>query len=163
MGQKHWLSGESHISFDATGSLTLIYVEDSLLRLAAKLVAEEQAPGAIVIAHVACEAAVTRCISKALAARGAENWAEPVLGVMTGHSLVGTANRTLFEAFLDDDITEQPFWKMYRQSATWRNQIVHNGRVYGRAEAEECVEAAVAFVAHVHQRAGIVSDAPQPT
>ena len=158
MSERHEVSGEVHVTSGVAGSASLIYLENSLLGLAAKLVEEEQPSMAIVVAHVACEAAVTRCMTKLFATRGADDLAEPVLNLMNGHTLIGSDNRALYRALTgDEDLTKQSFWKPYQRSIEWRNQIVHNGRVYGRPDAEVCVKAATEFVAHVQGSAGIDS------
>ena len=148
------------MSSSVSGSATVIYLEESLLRLSARLIEEDQASSAIVIAHVACEAAVTRCLTLMFTARGVDDLAESVMRAMNGHSLVSTSNKALYRSLTgDDEITKQPFWKAYHESAEWRNQIVHNGRVYGRPDAERCVDAARAFVSHIHEHAGVAAGA----
>ena len=115
---------------------------------------EDESSTAIVVAHVACEAAVTRCIGRQLSHRGNEDLVAPVLDAMSGHALLGRANRTLYRALTgDEELTKQAFWKPYKSSVEQRNQIVHSGSVYGRSDAEECLEAATAFVAYLREQA----------
>jgi hypothetical protein len=160
VGEVHQVSGEAHATSTVSGSATLIYLEESLLRLAERLIDEDQPSSAIVIAHVACEAAVTRCLARLLAARGVEDLSESVMRAMNGHSLVSTGNKALYRALTgDDSITKVPFWKAYHESAEWRNQIVHNGKVYGRPDAVKCIDAARGFVAHVHEQVGVSTGA----
>jgi hypothetical protein len=151
---KKYLSAEAHGT--ATGSWALVFLEESLLSLARRLIEEDQHSTAIVVAHVACEAAVTRALNKSLVDRDQADLAEPMLGAMNGHALVNKQNRDLYTALTGDaSITSQAFWKDYHRSIEWRNHVVHSGKVYGRAEAEGCVSAATEFVSHVHEAVGI--------
>ena len=79
MGETRQGSGEARVKgAQISGSGSVIFVEDSLLRLAKRLIEEGQTSAAIVVTHVACEAAVTRCLEVQFSKRGVGDIAESV-------------------------------------------------------------------------------------
>jgi hypothetical protein len=55
--------------------------------------------------------------------------------------------RSLYNAVTGNEIQQQPFWAAFMQSATRRNQAVHEGRILTKAEAEASLKAASALIA----------------
>jgi hypothetical protein len=55
--------------------------------------------------------------------------------------------RNLYNAVTGKEIQQQSFWNAFKESATRRNQAVHEGRILTKVEAEASLKAATDLVA----------------
>jgi hypothetical protein len=69
--------------------------------------------------------------------------------LLPGYNLANDRVRKLYNAVTGDQIQTQSFWQAFKESATRRNQAVHNGRIATKAEAEASFKAASDLVAYL--------------
>jgi hypothetical protein len=128
--------------------LTVTEYPIRLLGIAEELSPEN--PGiAIVVAHMACEIAVARALSRAFLSRGLTDLEESVLNFWNGYNLATERHRKLYVALTGDNVQAQPFWQGFCDSARLRNRIMHGGHIATPAEAERSLAAIKAFIGHV--------------
>jgi hypothetical protein len=116
----------------------------------AKSLLDSKFPGvAVLIAHVACEIAVERRLTRAYADREIPELQEPVQKLHNGFNLGNTNIRKLYEALTGDKISDQPFWSTFKNSAERRNKVAHSEITVTKDEAKESVEVAEKLVAYI--------------
>ncbi len=136
-----------HVS--ATAELTVVTYPQTLLATSKGLLDSGQFGISVVVAHMACEVSVERALSAAFASKGLQYLEDPVLDFLNGFNLGNDRNRKLYTALTGDQIEQQRFWPDFKASATRRNNIVHNGSIAEKVEAESSFNAASLFVAHL--------------
>jgi len=67
--------------------------------------------------------------------------------MLPSYNLANDRVRNLYNAVTRKAIQQQSFWPAFRESATRRNQAVHEGRILTKAEAEASLKAATDLVA----------------
>ncbi|MHB8832029.1 MAG: hypothetical protein ACYC9V_02475 [Desulfobacteria bacterium] len=102
-----------------------------------------------ILAHLACEVAIERSISDSFALKGIPSLQEPVTDALTGYNVANDKVRNLYATLTGDEIQDRPFWDGFIRSAKRRDNVVRKGLVVGRADAEESIKAANAFLAHL--------------
>ena len=102
-----------------------------------------------IVAHLACEVAVERAFSDTFARKGILSLEETVGDALNGYNLANDKVRKLYTSLTGDAIQEQPFWGAYIRSAKRRDAIIRKGKIVGRGEAEESIEAVSDFLAHL--------------
>lgn len=144
---------EAHVTVhvSATAELTVVTYPQTLLATSKGLIDGGQFGISVVVAHMGCEVSVERALSAAFASKGLQYLEEPVLDFLNGYNLGNDRNRRLYTALTGDQIEQQAFWADFKASATRRNNIIHNGSVVGKVEAESSHSAACTFVAHLRQ------------
>jgi hypothetical protein len=100
---------------------------------------------------MACEVAAERALAAAFTARGIPELHDAVTSLMSGFNLANDRNRRIYTALSGDAIETQPYWSAFKDSATRRNKIVHEGMIVSRDEAEASHQAAVSLIAHLKQ------------
>jgi hypothetical protein len=147
--RRYELSSHEQMHATATAELTVITYPQTLLTTALDLLEREQYGIAIVVAHMACEVAAERSMAEAFQAKSLTHLEEPILAFVNGFNLATPRIRELYSALTGDEIQKQPFWQAFKTSATLRNNIVHNGKIAARSDAESSITAATAFVVHL--------------
>lgn len=104
---------------------------------------------AILVMHTACEVATERSLSESFAKKGIRYLEEPLTGFLNGYNLADDKIRNLYTSLTGDKIEDRPFWKKFVKSARRRNQIVHEGLICSREDAEESFKAANDIIAHL--------------
>jgi hypothetical protein len=104
---------------------------------------------AVVTAHMACEVATERSLSKALRELNKPGLQEAVTDLLNGYNLAREKTRKLYTALTGDQVAQQPFWSDFKDSATRRNHIVHKGLTVVDMDAQKSVDAANRLVAHL--------------
>jgi hypothetical protein len=141
---------DKKVTVSAAVQAEVITYPQALLTSARKLIDDGQFNIAVVLSHTACEIAAERALSEALAKKGIQDLKEPVLGLLNGYNLEDDTIRNFYRTVTGDDkIQNQPFWQKFKESATRRNYIVHQGLVVGKAEAEESFKAASDLIAYL--------------
>ena len=104
---------------------------------------------ATIIAHLACEVAIERSFSDSFARKGIQFLEGPVTDVMNGYNLANDKVLNLYTTLTGDTIQERPFWGNFVRSAKRRGNIIRKGLIVGRPDAEETIQAASDFLAHL--------------
>jgi ParB-like chromosome segregation protein Spo0J len=135
----------------AGASVTAIVItySETLLAKAQELITNGEFSIATVVAHMACEIAAERAISRAFAKKSIKDLEEPILAYVSGYNLANNRLRNLYNALTANEIQSQPFWRAFKDSAERRNQAVHKGRIITKAEAEDSYKAASDLVAYL--------------
>ena len=129
----------------------LIYISypEKLLITAQDLIAKGEFSIAVVVAHMACEISVERAISRAFKAKGIDYLQQPVEDLLSGYNLANERVRNLYNAITGGAIQKQSFWQHFKESATRRNQAVHEGKIATKAEAEASFNAVSSLVKYL--------------
>lgn len=125
----------------ATVTASLIPHPVRLLSIARKLLDDGEFAISIVVMHMACEVSVARALTRAFQSRGIPDLEEPVEDFLSGYNLGNPRLRNLFNTMTLKAIHKEPFWKPFKESATRRNKIIHNGATATKAEAEDSFNA----------------------
>ena len=125
----------------------VITYPEALLAIARGLIADEEFNVAVVVAHMACEISVERALLRAYEAKDTRFLAESAEEMLPCYNLAIDRVRSLYNAVTGNEIQQQPFWPAFRESATRRNQAVHEGKILTKAEAEASLKAASDLVA----------------
>lgn len=134
--------------FEVTAQV--ITYPQKLLLLAQKLIDFEEFSISVVVAHMACEVATDRAFTDAFKAKGIEYLEEAFDKLLPGNNLGNDKTREFYTALTGDDIGQiKPFWQRFKESATRRNKISHNGATVGQVEAEASLAVAKEFVARL--------------
>ncbi|MGE5285419.1 MAG: hypothetical protein ACM3OG_10655 [Actinomycetota bacterium] len=104
-----------------------------------------------IMAHLACEVAVERTLSDALAGKGIRSLEEPLADALNGYNLSNDKVRKIYTSLTGDEIQELPFWGGFVRSAKRRDNIIRKGLIAGRTDAEETLRAASEFLAHLSE------------
>ena len=104
---------------------------------------------AVVVAHMACEVAVERALTRAYAAKGVEYLEEAIDELLSGYNLANPKNRKLFTALTGRSIAAEPFWQKFTESAGRRNKAVHGGLIATQTQAEDSLKATSSMVAYL--------------
>jgi hypothetical protein len=122
---------------------------EALLTTAKQLSDQGQYSVAVIVAHMACEVAVERALTRAFAARKITYLEGPVEAFLSGYNLNNERIRKLYNALARDAIEAQPFWAPFKASADRRNSIMHGGHIATRPDAESSHKAASDLVAYL--------------
>lgn len=138
-------------AFTVVGSVTarVITYPETLLTAAKDLILNGQFSIAVVVAHMACEISTERALSQAFAAKGIGYLEEPVEELLPGYNLANDRVRDIYNALKGDEIQKQSFWQAFKQSATLRNKVIHQGKIATKSEAETSVKAATELVSYL--------------
>jgi hypothetical protein len=139
------------IKLTIPAQLSVTTYPEILLTTAQELFAQAQYGIAIVVAHMACEVAVERVLSRSFGKKDVQYLEDAVMSFLNGYSLSNVRDRKLYFALTGDPIQDQPFWKGYMESATRRNRIIHKGAIADRLGAEASLDAVKALVTHLSQ------------
>ena len=140
---------EVRISFSGSAQAEIITYPQTLLSAALSLIGSGQFNIAVVVAHMACEIATERCLSESFTQKGIQYLEAAVTDLLNGYNLANEKHRNLYTALTGDEVQKQPFWQDFKNSATRRNRIIHQGAIVGKAEAEESLKAASDLVSHL--------------
>jgi len=116
------------------------------------MIAEGEFGVAVVVAHMACEISVERALSRAFEAKDTGFLGESVEEMLPCYNLTNDRVRNLYNAVTGKEIQQQSFWHAFKESATRRNQAVHERRVLTKAEAEASYKAASDLVAFLKEK-----------
>jgi hypothetical protein len=101
---------------------------------------------------MAAEIAVEGCLSKSFTSLGIPHLEGPISDFFNGYNLANDRIRKLFVAMTGDQIEKQSFWQEFKESATRRNKIVHEGKSVGEPEALSSLDAVTELLRHLgHQ------------
>jgi hypothetical protein len=122
-----------------------------LLNLARNLIDEGEGRFgiAIVVAHMACEIATERSLSKAFASRGVQFLQDWVTDDLNGYNLANRRIRRLYTALTGDAVHNTSFWKSFKESSVRRNHIIHGGMIVQKSDAENSYKAANELLVHL--------------
>ena len=132
-----------------TAELSVTTYPQALLSTANDLLQRGQFGISVVVAHMACEVATERAMSKSFQLKRIAYLEDPVLGFLNGYNLANNRNRLLYTALTGDEVQQQQFWPAFKDSATKRNEIMHQSRIVGQSEAHASLAAAKALIAHI--------------
>lgn len=118
-----------------------------LLNTAQSLITDNEFSISLVVAHIACEISAERALSRAFAAKGIEYLEGSVGDLLPGYNLANDRVRSVYNAITGNQIEKLSFWRAFKESVGRRNQVVHKGKIFGKAEAEASLKAASALVA----------------
>ena len=104
---------------------------------------------ATIIAHLACEVAIERCMSDSFTRKGIQSLEDTVAAVLSGFDLADDKVWNLYASLSGDKIQDQPFFGDLVRSSKRRDNIIRKGVIVGRADAEESIKAASDFLAHL--------------
>ncbi len=130
-------------------TLTVITYPETLLTAAQSLIASGEFSIAVVVAHMASEISAERALSRAFTAKSIGYLERSVEDLLPGYNLANDRVRNLYNAVTGEQIEEQSFWQAFKESATRRNQAVHEGRIVTKGEAEASYKAASDLVAYL--------------
>src|SRR5258708_11603512 len=119
------MAGTAHITFQASGTAEALVYSQILLRDASRFLSADEYSIAVIVAHMACEVAVARKMSGALATRGVADLQNPIFDLLPGYNLGNERTRKLYTSLTGDEVHLQDFWKAFKESATPRNTIIH--------------------------------------
>jgi hypothetical protein len=139
------VSGE--VVFGRPAPRRVIAYPEALLTTARGLIADEEFNVAVVVAHLACEIGVERALTRAFEEQDTAFLGESAEDMLPCYNLANDRVRHLYNAVTGNEIQRQTFWPAFRDSATRRNQAVHEGRALTKAEAEASLKAATDLVA----------------
>jgi hypothetical protein len=122
-----------------------------LLALSQALIDQGEFSISIVVAHMACEVATDRTFADAFKTKEIEYLEESIENFLPSNNLGNDKIRKLYTALTGDEIQKQPFWPRFMETVKRRNGVSHNGKVYGKDEAEASLEVAREFVAHLNK------------
>jgi hypothetical protein len=71
---------------------------------------------------------------------------------MSGYNLGNSRVRNLYNVVTADQIEGQSFWPAFKRAAALRHNVVHQGTIATKADAEAAVGTARALVAHLNQK-----------
>ena len=134
---------------DAPLLMEVIDYPRKFLDLTQTLINEKKFEMAVVAAHMACEIAAERAVSRAFAKKSIKYLEKPILAYVSGYNLGNKRLRKLYNALTGNQIQDQPFWRAFKESAERRNQAVHKGGITTKAEAEDSYRAASDLVAYL--------------
>ena len=129
----------------------VIAYPEALLATARGLIAEGEFSVAVVVAHMACEIGAERALSRAYEAKDTGLLGESAEEMLPCYNLANDRVRSLYNAVTGNEIQQQSFWPAFMESATRRNQAVHEGIVLTKAEAEASFKAASDLVAFLKE------------
>ena len=112
-----------------------------------------QYDAATVVAHAACEVAITAAMKRLITARnpGIQDALEGLIG-NNRYSLKDPRVAELWDALAEDRLREADFWRRYLAHYDRRNGIVHAGRSVSRDQALCSIEVAQELCDHVTKR-----------
>ena len=139
------------ISTTVTVDATVVTYPQNLLSLARALVDEGRFGIAVIVAHMACEVATERSLTEAFLTKGVLYLEDALSEFLNGYNLANERNRKFYVALTGNDMTTEPFWPAFRQSAKRRNDIMHGSLIVGKTEADESVKAATDLVAYLRK------------
>jgi hypothetical protein len=145
------LHAQATSSSSATANPTVITYPQKLLTVARGLIDQGEHSIAVVVAHIACEVATERSLSESFVTRGIQYLEDPVTEFLNGYNLANERIRKLYTALTGDQVQNTVFWPKFKESATRRNKIIHEGALAASAEAEESYRAASDLVAHLNK------------
>lgn len=132
------ISGQATVGF--------VTYPQTLLRLAAQLLNDGEPSVAVVVALMGAEIAGDRSLSEAFDERGIAELEEVISAFISGSVLANDRARKLLGELTGIDITVQPFWQDYVESAKLRNKISHKGLIATPDQATRAIEACSAIV-----------------
>lgn len=112
-----------------------------------------QYDAATVVAHAACEVAITEAMQRLIAAHAPR--LQLALDGLIGnsrYSLNDPRVADLWDALTEDEIRKTDFWERYQRHLKRRNGIVHAGKSVSRDQADESIEVAQDVCDHVTER-----------
>ena len=125
----------------------VIAYPEALLATARRMIADGEFGVAVVVAHMACEISVERALSRAYEGKDTGFLGESAQEMLPCSDLANDRVRNLYNAVTGKEIQQQSFWHAFKESATRRNQAVHEGRILTKVEAEASLKAATDLVA----------------
>ncbi len=129
----------------------VIAYPEALLVIARGLIADEEFNVAVVVAHLACEISAEHALSRAFEAKDTGFLGESTEDLLPCYNLANDRVRNLYNSVTGNEIQQQSFWPAFMESATRRNQAVHEGRILTKAEAEASYRAASDLVAFLKE------------
>jgi hypothetical protein len=138
-------------ALNVVGSVTarVFTYPENLLSTAKNLIDNGEFSIAVVVAHMACEISTERALSQAFSAKGIGYLEEPVEELLPGYNLSNDRVLNIYNALKGDEIQNQSFWQAFKQSATLRNKVIHQGKIATKSEAEASVKAATDLVEYL--------------
>jgi hypothetical protein len=112
-----------------------------------------QYDAATVVAHAACEVAITAAMKRLIAGRspGLQDALEGLIG-NNRYSLKNLKVAALWDALAEDELRKADFWEGYLAHYDRRNGIVHAGKSVSRSQALDSIEVAQELCDHVTGR-----------
>jgi hypothetical protein len=129
--------------------MTVTPYAETLLVKSRELIDRRDFSIAVVVAHMACEIAAERALSRDFETKGIGYLKDATLSLLNGYNLRNERFRSLFNAVTGSEIQKQSFWEAFEASAKRRNDAVHKGATVTQSDAEASHSAATALVAHL--------------
>jgi hypothetical protein len=142
-------------AIDASGSMPLVLMLDaarSLLNHAQQLSKSSdttQLQLAVIFAQSACELHTEKALSELM--RQLSTTVKGAILELCGEtiSLADTRARQLWRALTNDHVSDQSWWKAWKDNRDLRNDVAHEGRSVSAAEAVRSVELAEYYIEHL--------------
>ena len=151
VGKRHYASASDTVYTTESAVGTVIRFTQRILEEAERFNSINEYRVAIIFAQTACEIATERAIIAALKNRQVSELEDVVDELFMSYSIKNEKVRMLYSALTGDDLTVQKFWADLRQSAVWRNDIVHDGKEADSSMAKRAIEAARLYIEHIQQ------------
>jgi hypothetical protein len=120
-----------------------------LMNVARSLIDQNQFSIAVVVAHMACEVATEQRLSEAFTTKGLQYLKDSVIEFLNGYSLANDRIRKLYVTLTGDEVHNAGLWSKFKESATRRNKIMHEGLTVDKAAAEESYKATNDLLIHL--------------
>ncbi len=122
-----------------------------LRHTAQTLLAEGRNELAVITGQTACEVYIEHVMSEIASRKAPGPVGDVFVRLVSGFSMRDRRARQAWEALTSLRIREAPFWKAYDRHVERRNQIVHKGAQVSCDEAQESLDAVLAFLTYVEQ------------
>jgi hypothetical protein len=122
-----------------------------LLEVARSLLNREPFGLSIVVSQTACEVATENALAAAFASRGVPELKEPLSKLLRSYSMTNDNVRRVYTALTGRGIGDAPFWPAFKRANQKRHDIVHNGAIAMKTEAEDAWQAAKMFLDYLGQ------------
>lgn len=147
------LQGGAFPSSKCHGALQ--FYHETLLLWAEWLIEESKYSLAVVTARMACEFYTERMFLLLSKNNRGNLKGEVNTGNIKNYNLANRKVANLYFSLTGDDITDLPFWGEFKRLiGVLRNEIVHNGCVATREEAEEACRVVRNLIAHLQKQCG---------
>jgi len=137
------------LKLSGTATVTVVPYEETLLGTARRMIDGGDFNIAVVVAHMACEVAVERALSRAWNSKGLSYLEGPVEDFLNGYNIAAPRLRNLHNALTEKCIQNESFWDAFNQSAARRNAIIHRGVIVSQADSKASLDAARAVIAYL--------------
>lgn len=134
---------------EVSSTLHIVTYPQVLIQKSKELVLNCDYSIAILVAHMACEVAVARCLSSSFKTKNLQYLEPSVMEFFNGYNLGNKRHLNFFTALTGYNFVTKPFWSKFMESAKRRNNVMHDAYIANENEANESIEAASALVSYI--------------